>query len=145
MNKSQRRVRPGFLLGLLVIFAIVGYWISSGAPGKKGNTMAKIIKTRVEERLMADKLTEQAVKLGGMTNLAKDFILSLFLTTNQGAIILASRTNSLGQLIDLWQTPFQIELVDPTNFVIRSAGPNLKFGDTDDIIFNSASNDFITP
>jgi hypothetical protein len=53
--------------------------------------------------------------------------------------------NSQGELLDVWQTPYQIKFMPPTNFVIHSAGPNKKFGDADDIIFNSASNDFVKP
>ena len=41
--------------------------------------------------------------------------------------------------------PYQIQIVAQTNFVIRSAGPNKKFGDADDIVFNSVSNDFVKP
>jgi hypothetical protein len=44
-----------------------------------------------------------------------------------------------------WQTPYRFELLGPTNFIIHSAGLNQKFGDADDIIFNSASNDFVKP
>lgn len=145
MNKSQKRVRPGFLLSVLVIFAIYGYLILAGAPGGKVNTKAKITQTRFEERVMAEKLTERAVKIGGITNLANGFILSSLRTTNRNPLTMAGRTNASSQVIDTWQTPFQINLVGSTNFMIRSAGPNLKFGDADDIIFNSASNGFVKP
>jgi hypothetical protein len=53
--------------------------------------------------------------------------------------------NSHGELLDIWQTPYQIEVLAQTNFIVRSAGPNKKFGDADDIIFNSVSNDFVKP
>jgi hypothetical protein len=145
MDKSQKRVRPGFLLGLLVIFAICGWLISSEIPTDRDRTKAKITRTLVEERLMAEMLTEQAVKLGGLTNLANEFILSAIRTTNEPQYSFASRTNALGRVVDHWQTPFQIDLVALTNFTIRSAGPNLKFGDADDIIFNSALNEFAKP
>ncbi len=42
------------------------------------------------------------------------------------------------EMVDPWETPYQIEFSQQTNFIVRSAGPNKKFGDTDDIIFNSA-------
>ncbi|HVU07020.1 MAG TPA: hypothetical protein VHG89_00590 [Verrucomicrobiae bacterium] len=48
-------------------------------------------------------------------------------------------------MIDPWGTPYQIEFLQQTNFVIRSAGRNRKFGDKDDIIFNSISNHFVKP
>jgi hypothetical protein len=55
------------------------------------------------------------------------------------------RTNSDGVMVDPWKSPYQIQFIDQTNFLIRSAGKNAKFGDVDDIIFNSVSNDFVKP
>jgi hypothetical protein len=55
------------------------------------------------------------------------------------------QTNSIGELVDYWQVPLQIQVVGTTNFIFRSAGPNKQFNDADDIIFNSASNDFVKP
>jgi hypothetical protein len=72
--------------------------------------------------------------------------LNPFLTTNiYEGISFTTRTNGLGELIDIWQMPFQIKFAGQTNIIIRSAGPNKKFGDKDDIIFNSVSNDFVKP
>ena len=139
------RVRPGFLLGMLVIFAIFGWLVASGVPTEKEKKKAKILETMSEERLVAELLTEQAVKLGGITNLANEFIVASLRNTNGFQHSIESHTNSSGQLIDIWQTPFRINLMRPTNFIISSAGPNLKFGDQDDIIFNSASNGFVKP
>jgi hypothetical protein len=145
MDKSQMRVRLRFLLGLLVIFAILCWVISNGVPTEKEKIKARIIQTRSEERLMAELLAEQVAKIGGLTNLANEFILSSFRTTNEYQFSFVSRTNASSQVIDIWQTPFQINLVGLTNFIIHSAGPNQKFGDADDIIFNSVSNDFVKP
>jgi hypothetical protein len=49
------------------------------------------------------------------------------------------------EMVDPWETPYQIEFFQQTNFVIRSAGKDKIFGDADDIIFNSVSNDFVKP
>jgi hypothetical protein len=49
------------------------------------------------------------------------------------------------EMVDPWGTPYQIDFFQQTNFVIRSAGKNRKFGDTDDIVFNSVSNNFVKP
>ena len=48
-------------------------------------------------------------------------------------------------MVDPWETPYQIEFSKQTNFIIRSAGKDKIFGDADDIIFNSVSNDFVKP
>jgi hypothetical protein len=46
---------------------------------------------------------------------------------------------------DPWGTPFAINFPSTNSFVISSAGKDKIFGDADDIIFNSASNDFVKP
>jgi hypothetical protein len=146
MEKSQMRVRPGFLLGLVMVFAFLGWLISGGVPTEKEKTKAKVLETRVEERSMGELLEEEASKVGGLTNIPNEFILNPFLTTNKyRGISFTTRTNVLGEIIDIWQMPFQIKLAGQTNFIIRSAGPNKKFGDADDIIFNSVSNNFVKP
>jgi hypothetical protein len=95
---------------------------------------------------MGDLLEEKASEVGGLTNIPNEFILNPFLITNKySGISFTTRTNTLGELIDIWQTPFQIKSVEQTNFIISSAGPNKIFGDADDIIFNSVSNDFVKP
>ena len=48
-------------------------------------------------------------------------------------------------MADPWETPYQIQFFQQTNYIIRSAGKDKIFGDKDDIIFNSASNDFVKP
>jgi hypothetical protein len=49
------------------------------------------------------------------------------------------------EMLDPWGTPYKIEFLPQTNFVIRSAGKDKIFGDADDIIFNSVSNGFVKP
>jgi len=48
-------------------------------------------------------------------------------------------------MVDPWKTPYQIDFLQPTNFIISSAGKNKIFGDKDDIILNSISNAFAKP
>jgi hypothetical protein len=49
------------------------------------------------------------------------------------------------EMVDPWETPYQIEFLQQTNFIIHSAGKDKIFGDADDIIFNSVSNNFVNP
>jgi len=49
------------------------------------------------------------------------------------------------EMVDPWGILYEIKFEVQTNFVIRSAGQDGKFGSKDDIIFNSISNDFVTP
>jgi hypothetical protein len=146
MNKSPIQEWSGFLLILLAIFALLGWLVVSGVPTEKEKTKAKVLETRVEERSMGELLEKKAFEVSGLTNIPNEFILNPFLITNKyKGISFTTRTNASGELIDFWQTPFQIKSVEQTNFIIRSAGPNKIFGDKDDIIFNSVSDDFVKP
>jgi hypothetical protein len=49
------------------------------------------------------------------------------------------------EVVDPWETPYQIQFFQETNFIIRSAGEDKIFGNADDFIFNSVSNDFVKP
>jgi Type II secretion system (T2SS), protein G len=60
-------------------------------------------------------------------------------------IISPKSTNSIGEFVDPWGTPYGICFPLTNSFVISSAGKDKKFGDADDIIFNSVSNDFVKP
>jgi hypothetical protein len=42
-------------------------------------------------------------------------------------------TNSFGEFLDPWGTPYEISVVSTNDIHIRSAGPNHQFGDIDDI------------
>ena len=139
------RVSLGFLLALFGILAIFGWMIIDGVPTEKAKTRARFIQTLSDEHIIASSLVEKASQTTGLTNINSKFILDSLITTNKYPFSLASRTNTLGAVIDIWQTPFQIELVRQTNFIVRSAGPNKIFGDADDIIFSSVSNDFVKP
>jgi hypothetical protein len=146
MDKPQMRERLGFWLGLLAVFAFLCWLVTGGVPTEKEKTKAKVLETLVEERSMGELLEEKASKVGGLTNIPNEFILNPFLTTNiYEGISFTTRTNGLGELIDIWQMPFQIKFVGQTNIIIRSAGPDQKFGDSDDIIFNSVSNNLVMP
>ena len=83
------------------------------------------------------------MKTGGLTNLDRLFVLNSLFATNQTYFWFD--TNTSGEVVDIWQTPYQIDLAGRTNFIIRSAGKNRKFDDGDDIVFNSVSNDFVKP
>jgi len=47
-------------------------------------------------------------------------------------------TNAAGEALDMWGTPYQIQIVHGTNFVIRSAGKNCILGDKDDVVFDGS-------
>jgi hypothetical protein len=53
--------------------------------------------------------------------------------------------NQAGELLDPWGTPYVINFPSTNSFVVLSAGKDKIFGDADDIIFHSVSNDFVNP
>jgi SNF family Na+-dependent transporter len=128
----------GIVFFLFVWFA----WLTCESTFK-AKTRTMIVKTRSEERSIAALLGEQASIIGGLTNLNQKFILDTLFTSNQNPFQL--NTNAAGAMVDIWQTPYKFELFGQTNFVVRSAGKDKKFGTEDDIIFNSLSNDFVKP
>jgi hypothetical protein len=142
MNGSQWQISRGFVMVLVGLFL---FWLIVEQLFPAGNlrTKAMIIKTRSEERWMAALLTEQAIRIGGLTNINQQFVLESFFAGNQNQIRL--HTNAAGEVVDVWRTPYRIKLIGPTNFSIRSASRNRNFGDADDIVFNSASNNFVKP
>ena len=48
--------------------------------------------------------------------------------------------NWRGQIVDMWRQPLKFEFEGTNNFIINSAGPNEKFGDGDDVILYSSTN-----
>jgi type II secretory pathway pseudopilin PulG len=135
------KVRRGLiwiLLGIILAFSIrfLIYWPDD--IDKK----ARITETRVWAQNIASFLKQYAVENGSLTNFNNHSIVQSEFGTNN---FRPPWTNSQGEIVDYWKTPFQIENVAQTNFIIRSAGPNKIFGDADDVIFNSASNGFVKP
>lgn len=53
--------------------------------------------------------------------------------------------SSNGEYLDPWKTPYAINFPATNSFVVSSAGKDRIFGNADDIIFNSVSNDFAKP
>ena len=140
MEDSNTRIRPVFiwlLLGSVLLSLAVNVFLPEPRAARK----ARITITRVWERQIATFLQQQVVESGALTNLDHRLIAQAVFGTNS----YLSQLNSRGELFDFWKTPFQIEISARTNFIIRSAGPNRKTGDGDDIVFNSQSNYFVNP
>jgi len=54
-------------------------------------------------------------------------------------------TNQLGQCVDAWDTPFQIDVSVTSPPLILSAGANRIFRDKDDLAFDGSNNTFAKP
>jgi len=128
-------------MGIIVVLLFI-LWAFFPSPEKK----ARIVAMHLEVKKVAEALEQQTVETGNLTNINNRLILqAIFGTNDLFRDYYSERTNSQGEVLDYWRTPYQIEILAQTNFIVRSAGPNKKFGDADDIIFNSVSNDFVKP
>ena len=145
MDSSQKRFSPGFLFGVFAVLVFLGWFVSTGVPTEKEKTRAKVLSTRTHERQISFMLENETAKMVGATNLSLQIIMKRIVAAEDISRWIS--TNSAGELelVDVWQTPYRIELAGHTNFIVRSAGPNQKFGDLDDVVFNSSSKEFVTP
>ena len=139
--KQANRARLAFYVILLLILALFIVMLLSPNNGH-AKLKAEIMRTHYEENDIATVLRQQAIETKTLSNINNSFIFQALL--NQSGDY-ENRTNTQGEILDVFETPYQIEIKPPTNFVIHSAGPNKKFDDADDIIFNSVSNDFVKP
>jgi hypothetical protein len=99
-------------------------------------------------RHAADALKQFEIKHGRLPVGDNALIIQNLIGTNSDEnvfMMLLAETNSAGEIYDAWKVPFKIEIVAQTNFIIRSSGKDKTFGDADDIVFNSVSNDFVKP
>ncbi len=63
--------------------------------------------------------------------------------TLQIVFLATARTNSDGELLDPWGSPYEIEILAQTNIVIKSAGKNGRWGDKDDYVFDGRKNEYL--
>ncbi len=147
---SVAKVFLGFLSLLLFLLIVSSLFPLSG---NRFGTSAKIAETRLEEQDVTAALKVYSI---AYTNfligdaVSVEHILSgedLFGKNPQKVVFLNYRRSVQhpNEMVDPWETPYKIEFFRQTNYVICSAGINKIFGDSDDIIFNSHSNDFVKP
>ena len=143
------RVRPGFLLGLVVIFVVIPIVASLLFPAVGGPTRARKIMTRQDIAEISSAISNQA-GIGHFesrihVNSSNSFSASFLNFTTSAIRVNRNGTNSSGELLDSWGTPYRIEITVQTNYIIRSAGKDGTFGDKDDIFFDSLKNEFVQP
>jgi hypothetical protein len=119
----------------LLLFLVIVSSILNPSPYRKAS--AKNPKARSDEKFFAFLLKNQLVDINLLAS--NEFVLSSIPVQ----FSFGFGTNHSGAMMDAWQAPYKIELIEQTNFIIRSAGKDKIFGHADDIVFNSASNDFV--
>ena len=134
------RIRPAFLWTFLGFFLLVLILSILPRYSERDSAMkGMILHTMSETKDIAFALKQYTTETGNLTNIDKKFIFQTDYGTNYpNRVYRDGETNSEGDLLDCWGIPFQYEILTRTNFIVHSAGPNKKFGDADDIIFNSA-------
>jgi len=143
------RIRPRFILGLIVVFVIVPAIISLFVPIFGGpKIIEKTQRVRTDISSIALALESYEVTYGHYpTNEDTAEILAALTGKNpsQRAFLIYGQlpTQNRQDFFDPWATPYQIVSRFQTNFTINSAGWNKRFGDEDDWIFDLAVGDFL--
>lgn len=133
MNK---KAQDRLFLSVVLAIAVAGY-IAYWLPSRVGGSRWKLGRTIHEARQM----------LSGMETYRKDFgdyplgdsaaIMNALTGDNPTHKLImpppSGSTNQAGVWLDPWGTAYEISVPPP---VVKSAGPDKKFGDADDIIIN---------
>jgi len=126
---------------LVVLVGVILIIILPGNPGWGSGriTTVRIAATKSEETAIAAKLKQLLSSTPPPLFSDNQAIhRAVLASTDTNVPIFKPRwTNAAGEALDMWGTPYQIQIVHGTNFVIRSAGKNCILGDKDDVIFDS--------
>ena len=141
------RIRPRFILGLVVVFVIVPLIVSLFTPFRGGPGSEK--RLRVGNDIVNVALALQAFHAAyGQypTNDDTAGILGSLSGSNPAQKVFLNYNRSLTQsnndFLDPWGIPYVIVADNRTNFMIKSAGRNKSFGDKDDWLFDLAKDAF---
>ena len=142
LKQSVVIVIVGLALLWVCLYCFVFPFLAGGGP-------EKVPRARVDEAQLSAGMEEYKSVFGNYPTGENAGIVRALAGDNPKKLQLLNlginSTNKNGELIDPWKTPYKI-VFDGTNcFTIFSAGHNQTFGDADDIIFNSVSNDFVKP
>jgi hypothetical protein len=124
------------------------FFLSSTCVPRPGVGNNSLIRTRLEIGDLNYSLNHYQSVYGVFPTGENSNIVSVLAGDNpRKTVFLNFRPNSEhpNEMVDPWGTRYQIDFFQQTNFVIRSAGKDRKFGNADDIIFNSISNNFVKP
>jgi hypothetical protein len=136
-------------LTAIAIAVLIGlFLLSLTCVPRPGMENTSIIRTRLEIGDLNFSLNHYKSVYGGYPTGEYSNIVSVLAGDNpQKVVFLNFRRTSEhpNVMVDPWGMPYQIIFLQQTNFIIRSAGKDKIFGNADDIVFNSASNDFVKP
>lgn len=126
------------MTGCLLVLFLMWFLGALLSPRYHGNKAPELAVTKIELQNIAAALSKYLTTSNSIPDGDSVAMLRALIGSNRtGTMFLSPRkTNASGEMLDSWNTPYQIEIADQANLLIRSAGPNRRFGDKDDIVFN---------
>jgi len=153
MDKSEWQISRRFVRFLLVCFLLCSglYYFVFQLLNAGGPAPANVALARSDERQLYLSIENYKQAFGSYPTGENASIVRALAVAGDNPqklrlfYLSINSTNESGEFIDPWKTPYKI-VFDGTNRVkIYSAGIDRIFGNADDIIFNSVSNDFVKP
>src|SRR5882757_2063799 len=144
MDKSQWQISDRFIVMLAILFGVVFLamlillMLSRGGEGK-------VARVRLDERALSESINQYNLVFGSCPTGGNSNVVNVLTRDNPQKIVFLNFRRTAAhpnEMVDPWETPYQIEFLQQTNFIVRSAGKDKVFGDKDDIIFDSRSTDF---
>ena len=133
-----------YALAFLIILLLIGLLLPVSGPRSAG----KKVMCRLEVENLNTAINQFKITFGKYPTGENSNIVGVLSGNNSQKIVFLNFRQTLehpNEMVDPWNTPYKIEFFQQTNFVIRSAGKDKIFGDADDIIFNSVTNNFVKP
>jgi hypothetical protein len=121
----------------LVALAIIALFVAMLLPAETGPTLNKNTRCKLVIRMLLTEINSYQNEFGSYPTGDYDQVLKKLSRGDP-------KKNEFLR-VDPWGTPYAISFSSTNSFVISSAGKDKIFGDKDDIIFNSVSNDFVKP
>lgn len=118
-------------------------------PAISGGHPTRPQKSTLEMQFIAEALHQYRKETGRYPTGQTENILQQLRATNalgsQYLLYPIRRGYSIHEFVDPWGKPYRIEIGQAAEFVIRSAGKNGKFGDRNDVVLHSSSNNLVNP
>jgi Type II secretion system (T2SS), protein G len=141
LKQSVVNVLVGFALLCLCLYCFVFPFLGGGGH-------AKIPRAQTDEEQLSIGIQSYGQVFGSYPTGENSNVVRMLIGDNPRKMVFLNFRRPAkhpNEMVDPWETPYQIEFSKQTNFIIRSAGKDKIFGDADDIVFNSVSNDFVKP
>ncbi|MGA2178510.1 MAG: type II secretion system protein GspG [Verrucomicrobiota bacterium] len=142
LKQSVVIVVAGFALLWACLYCFVFPFLVGGGP-------TKVPRAQMDERHLAWGMEQYKLAFDSYPTGENTIFVRMLAGNNPTKLKLINlsvhSTNENGEFIDPWGTPYKIISSHTNRVTIFSAGIDKIFGDKDDIIFNSASNDYVKP